>query len=120
MIVDEFASIWEKADKDEKKLIRAMVEKHYEKPHAKMWNKQADEVLSFLNEKTGRNYRHVDTNLKPIVMLMKTGVSQEQMYAVVAMMCRKWAGDSKMDDYLRPATLFNKTKFESYIGFIGK
>ena len=38
------------------------------------------------------------------------------MRAVVVRKCRDWAADEKMEPYLRPATLFNATKFAQYVG----
>jgi len=77
---------------------------------------QAIEVLNFLNEKTGRAYRPVDTNLKLIIARLKTGASVIDCRQVIAKKTREWKGDKKMAEYLRPATLFNATKFEQYMG----
>lgn len=78
--------------------------------------KQAMEVLQFLNEKTGRTYRPVDTNLKLIMARLKSGATVMDCRQVIAKKTREWKGDPKMVDYLRPATLFNATKFEQYLG----
>ncbi len=77
---------------------------------------QALEVLQFLNEKTGRTYRPVDTNLKLIVARLKSGASVMDCSQVIAKKTREWKDDPKMAEYLRPATLFNATKFEQYFG----
>lgn len=76
----------------------------------------AREILGFLNAKTGRNYRMVDANLGPIMARMKEGATVRDLRAVVARKCREWGGDEKMAAYLRPATLFNATKFAQYVG----
>jgi uncharacterized phage protein (TIGR02220 family) len=76
-------------------------------------------VLSFLNEKTGRNYEPVDANVKPIAARLREGASVDDLRAVVAKKCREWAGDPKMDIYLRPKTLFNATNFANYKGELG-
>lgn len=76
----------------------------------------AVEVLEFLNQKTGRYYRPVDTTLKMISERLKSGVTVSQCKQVIAVKARKWRGDPKMDEYLRPKTLFNKTNFEQYLG----
>lgn len=81
---------------------------------------QAIEILHFLNEKTGRAYRPVDTNLKFILTRLKSGITAEQCFKVIAKKTRAWKGDPKMDEYLRPATLFNATKFEQYVGELVK
>lgn len=76
----------------------------------------AREILGFLNAKTGRNYRLVDANLGPIMARMKEGATVRELRAVIARKCREWGSDEKMMQYLRPATLFNATKFNQYVG----
>ena len=77
---------------------------------------QAIEVLQFLNEKTGRAYRVVDSNLKLIIARLKSGATVMDCRQVIAKKNREWKGDPKMAVYLRPATLFDATKFEQYMG----
>ena len=77
---------------------------------------EAEGVLSFLNEKTGCNYRAVPANLDLIVARLKEGATLDEMRAVVERKCSQWSGDDKMAEYLRPATLFNRTKFAQYQG----
>lgn len=77
---------------------------------------QAIEVLNFLNTKTGRNYQPVEANLKLIAARLKEGASVSDCRAVVAKKAREWGTDEKMEQYLRPATLFNATKFAQYRG----
>lgn len=76
----------------------------------------AKQLLDFLNQKAGRAYRPTDTNLGFIVARLKEGASEGDCRMVIAKKCREWAGDEKMELYLRPATLFNRTKFDQYIG----
>ena len=78
--------------------------------------KQAVEILEFLNEKTGRIYRPVDTNLKLIMARLESGATLGNCFQVIAKKTREWKDDSRMALYLRPATLFNATKFEQYVG----
>lgn len=77
---------------------------------------KAREVLAFLNTKAKRSYRPVEANLELIVARLKSGVEVQEFKSVIAKKCREWLGDAKMSLYLRPATLFNKTKFEQYLG----
>jgi uncharacterized phage protein (TIGR02220 family) len=77
------------------------------------------QVLEFLNEKTGRNYEPVAANVEMILARLKEGASVDDLRAVIAKKCREWAGDEKMSTYLRPATLFNRTKFAQYKGELG-
>lgn len=76
----------------------------------------AKELLNFLNEKAGRAYKPVSANLDFIKARLKEGYTPGEMRQVIAKKCREWAGDEKMADYLRPATLFNKTKLAQYTG----
>lgn len=76
----------------------------------------AKRILTFLNERTGRNYRPVPSNLKPITARIKEGYTEDECRMVVAQRCRKWATDEKMAEYLRPKTLFNATNFNQYAG----
>lgn len=76
-------------------------------------------VLQFLNEKTGRGYKPVKANLELIAARLKEGASVDDCRAVIAKKCREWLGDEKMAMYLRPATLFNRTKFAQYQGELG-
>jgi uncharacterized phage protein (TIGR02220 family) len=82
----------------------------------KSFKLQAIELLQFLNEKTGRAYRPVDTNLKFIMARLKTGATVMNCRQVIAKKTREWKGNVIMDEYLRPATLFNAVKFEQYMG----
>jgi len=77
---------------------------------------EAVEVLKFLNEKTGRAYRPVEANLKLIIARLKSGATPTECYQVIAKKSREWGGHADMDQYLRPATLFNAMKFEQYVG----
>lgn len=78
--------------------------------------KEALEVLGFLNEKTRRNYQPVPANVDMIVARLRQGATVGDCRAVIAKKCREWAADEKMAQYLRPATLFNATKFAQYQG----
>lgn len=79
-------------------------------------NADAVQVLQFLNEKTGKAYRPVDTNLEFIAARLDEGYTVAEMRKVIVRKCDKWKGDELMEQYLRPATLFNKTKFAQYSG----
>ena len=78
----------------------------------------AKRILGFLNEKTGRQYRAVTVNLDMIIGRLKEGASETECRQVIAKKCREWATDEKMNQYLRPATLFNRKMFNQYIGEI--
>jgi len=77
---------------------------------------QALEVLNFLNEKTGKAFRDSDTNLKLIIARLKSGATVMDCRQVIVRKNREWKSNPKMQEYLRPATLFNAEKFEQYMG----
>ena len=73
------------------------------------------EVLDFLNRKTGKHFRAVDANLALIRARLADGIAAWQLKAIVSRKLRDWQGTDQAR-YLRPATLFNKTKCEQYLG----
>lgn len=79
---------------------------------------QAASVLAYLNETTGRDYRPVEANIGLIAARLKEGASVEDCKAVISRKCAEWSGGD-MAQYLRPATLFNATKFAQYQGEVG-
>ena len=72
----------------------------------------AERVLDYLNEKAGTGFKPVESNLKFIVARLKD-YSENDLKAVIDKKVKEWKG-TKMQAYLRPETLFNATKFESY------
>lgn len=81
------------------------------KPTAKL-------ILIFLNEKTGRNYQPVDSNIRLIIARLKE-YDETRLRQVIAKKAREWLPDEKMNIYLRPATLFNAEKCAQYVGELG-
>lgn len=79
----------------------------------------AAEIIKFLNAKAGRSFDLNGANAEFVIARMKEGATEEDLRAVVAKKCREWGSDEKMSAYLRPATLFNRTKFASYKGELG-
>jgi uncharacterized phage protein (TIGR02220 family) len=78
------------------------------------YHKDSRTVLHLLNEAAGRHYRETDSNLKFIsARLSEPGVDLDGMRQMISRQCKKWNG-TNMADYLRPETLFNKTKFDGY------
>jgi len=76
-------------------------------------------IITFLNEKTGKNYQPVKANLDLIQARLKEGFSVKQLKQVVAKKVREWKCNEKMAEYLRPKTLFNRTNFANYAGELG-
>jgi uncharacterized phage protein (TIGR02220 family) len=78
----------------------------------------AKEMLEILNEKSGRNFKPVDANIKPIICRLKE-FSRKEVVQVIVNRCREWATDPKMEMYMRPKTLFSATNFANYAGGLG-
>lgn len=78
--------------------------------------KQASEIVAFLNEKAGRTFDLNGANADHVVARLRDGETADDLRSVIALKCRQWRGDPKMSMYLRPETLFNRTKFASYKG----
>lgn len=79
----------------------------------------AADVLAYLNSKAGRNFAATPANTKLILGRIKEGATVEDLKAVVDAKVAEWLNDSKMSQYLRPATLFNAEKFGQYAGSLG-
>ena len=79
---------------------------------------QAITVLGYLNKVTGRNYRPVPATLKPIIARIKEGFTLGDCMDVIDVKAKVWLKDDKMNQYLRPMTLFAGTNFANYSGEI--
>lgn len=77
---------------------------------------QAREVLHYLNELTGKNFRPVEANLQFIVARLREGYSATRLKEIAMVKAEQWGADEKMAEYLRPATLYNRTKCAAYDG----
>lgn len=75
---------------------------------------KALEILEFLNLKAERTFRPVEENLRFIRARLNTS-TPEDLKGVIARKTREWK-NTEHEKYLRPATLFNATKFEQYVG----
>jgi uncharacterized phage protein (TIGR02220 family) len=79
-------------------------------------NPDAESILQYLNDRAKRSYRPVRANLTLIAARLKEGATADECRAVIDAKVAQWDGDSKMQRYLRPETLFNATKFAQYVG----
>ena len=76
----------------------------------------AEKIIKYLNEKTGRKFRAVPSQTKFISARLNEGATLEDCISVIDRKCLEWLEDAKFSQYLRPATLFNAEKFNSYVG----
>jgi uncharacterized phage protein (TIGR02220 family) len=72
-------------------------------------------IVGYLNEKNGTRYKpDSKETVKLIKARMKDGYQVADFITVIDNMCAKWKGDPKMEDFLRPSTLFGNN-FENYL-----
>ena len=77
-------------------------------------NEVYEEIVNFLNEATGKNYKNNSViNRKFITQRLNDGFTIEDFKQVIAVKSTNWLG-GKMEQFLRPETLFSN-KFESYL-----
>lgn len=72
-------------------------------------------VIDYLNEKTGKSYKPSSRKTQDLIKArFKEGFTEEDFKTVIDKKTSAWLNDSKMNQYLRPETLFG-TKFEGYL-----
>jgi uncharacterized phage protein (TIGR02220 family) len=75
----------------------------------------AEKILEHLNIKASREFRPTTENLKLIRRrLEEVDGDVDGVKIMIDRMCAKWKTDEKMSEFLRPETLFGKTKFSGY------
>ena len=72
------------------------------------------DLIQYLNEKTGGNYKPDKANAVRVQSLLDSGYTPLQLRTVIDKKVDEWYGDSKMRSYLRPSTLFGD-KFGEYL-----
>lgn len=74
-----------------------------------------DRVISYLNRKTGKNFKVVKGTERLISARLKDGFQPTDFKTVIDNKCADWLRDEKMEQYLRPVTLFGQSKMEGYL-----
>lgn len=75
-----------------------------------------DRIISYLNRKCGTNYKSTTNSNKGFIQgRLNDGFTPEDFKTVIDNQYMKWFRDPEMRQYLRPATLFCASKFESYL-----
>jgi len=90
------------------------VEDDCEKEKRVQGEKPEIEILNHLSEASGKSFRPVEANLCLIrARLSEPGVDKEGVIEMINRQCSMWKGD-RMEEYLRPKTLFGKENFDGY------
>ena len=76
---------------------------------------EARTILELLNNKTGRSFKPVDANLKPIMARIRE-YDADTVRQVIANRCIEWLDNERLSEYLRPKTLFAASNFANYEG----
>lgn len=82
-------------------------------------NKKKKEIIAniihYLNEKAGKNFKVTNQHEKIIQARLNEGNGIEDFKKVIDQKVMQWINDPKMKNYLRPSTLFRPTNFENYL-----
>jgi uncharacterized phage protein (TIGR02220 family) len=80
------------------------------------------EIIEYLNAATGKNFSYTSQSTKRhVAARYRDGYGVEDFKKVIDHQCAKWVGKGILingvpaEDYLRPETLFNETKFQGYL-----
>ena len=72
-------------------------------------------IVNFLNEKTGRHYRHDNPSTqKHINARLAEKHTVKDFETVITKKCNEWLG-TDFEKFLRPETLFSRTHFDDYL-----
>lgn len=76
----------------------------------------AHEVLEYLRQKTGTNFKFIDSTLVHIIRrLSEPDVTVDDCKKVIDFKCKEWGSDPIWSRFLRPATLFIPSHFYEYL-----
>jgi len=96
-------------------LNREIVKQNAASTDAQM-RKQAEAILQDLNRRTGKNYSLTADALGWIKALLATNrYTVEDFYKVHEVKVMDWLRKPDMRKYLRPSTLYRKSKFDEYL-----
>lgn len=76
--------------------------------------RDAKQVIDYLNAKSGSKYRYSKSSTRHILARLNDGFTVEECMSVIDKKCAEWMPDPRMQQYLRPETLFGG-KFEGYL-----
>ena len=86
-----------------------------EKPTQVVWTDETKHIIDYLNKQTGKKYSVKTKKTAQLVhKLLDNGFTVEDFERVIDIKCKQWLNNEKMNQYLRPRTLFSE-KFEDYL-----
>jgi len=93
--------------------------KRAEKPVPREIRKTAIQVLEYLNQQAGTGFELKGSNVQIIAARMEEGFNLTDFKVVIEKKVKDWRG-TDWEKYLRPITLFAKSKFENYLNGINE
>ena len=86
-----------------------------EKPLKVVWTEETKHIIDYLNRQTGKKYSVKTKKTAQLIhKLLDNGFTVEDFERVIDIKCKQWLNNEKMNQYLRPRTLFSE-KFEDYL-----
>ena len=90
------------------------------KKKGKQYPKIAVDALNYLNEKLGKKHRYTEKDIPDVFLThiserVEEGHTWLKIKAVIYHKVNEWINDDYMKQFLRPATLFNREKFNTYV-----
>lgn len=99
----------------EKKSLPVAVSEEEKEEEKEERNKIYISIVEYLNQKAGTKYKASSKKTQTCIHArLAEGFTIDDFKVVIDKKCADWLGDAKMEQYLRPETLFG-TKFESYL-----
>lgn len=89
------------------------------KPISKEVKKIAEQTIDYLNSKSGTTFSNKGSNIELISGRISEGFTISDFKCVIDKKVLDWKG-TDWEKYLRPMTLFSKTKFENYLNSINE
>lgn len=120
-VTEESERVAKKANRIERNIkevnIKEKESKEREKPSGKPdLMPSVNEIVSYLNEKAGTKYRPYSRATAELIKgRLEERYTVDDFKKVIDNMTAQWKGDPKMEQYLRPETLFKRSHFESYL-----
>ena len=78
-------------------------------------NSFVEEIVAFLNEKTGKHFQPKGETERLINGRLNEGYTIDDFKKVITIKCNEWKDDPKYSRYLQPSTLFAPSHFDEYL-----
>lgn len=86
-----------------------------EKPLKVVWTEETRHIIDYLNKRAGKKYSVKTKKTAQLIhKILDNGFTVEDFERVIDIKCKQWLNNEKMNQYLRPRTLFSE-KFEDYL-----